>query len=281
MENNIHVLQENIYITSDEKLPYNSTIFHTGAFYHRDFGGDVHIINKDTHYPNPNFCSRIILTTDKSLFKYGVQAIDDEFLEWFVKNLSCERVEVEEEDYSQKCRECGETVKRGYNCTKGCFMKSGNFIPTDKNINYKIIIPKEEQECMITKIMQMDAKMAYDSLPKQRLEKYSERFDNKDNELVEGVFNPDTWGKRMVEEQETLEEVAENFWLNDNTMTDNDRISYVNGFTEGYKLAQERSYSEEDMIKFMQFIVSEEELENTSGVSIDTAKYFLNKFKNK
>ena len=52
-------------------------------------------------------------------------------------------------------------------------------------------------------------------------------------------------------------------------------------FEEGAKWQQERSYSEEDMIKFMQFIVSEEELENTSGVSIDTAKYFLNKFKNK
>jgi hypothetical protein len=50
---------------------------------------------------------------------------------------------------------------------------------------HKIIIPKEE--------------------PKQRLEKYSERFDNKENELVEGVFNPDTWGKRIIEEpkQET------------------------------------------------------------------------------
>ena len=86
---------QNIFITSNEKLPYDSTIFHTGAFYHIDFGGDVHIINKDTHYPNPNFCSRIILTTDESLFKYGVQAIDDEFLEWFVKNPSCERVEIE------------------------------------------------------------------------------------------------------------------------------------------------------------------------------------------
>lgn len=30
--------------------------------------------------------------------------------------------------------------------------------------------------------------------------------------------------------QETLEEVAEGYWLNDDSMTDNDRISYVNGF---------------------------------------------------
>ena len=36
--------------------------------------------------------------------------------------------------------------------------------------------------------------------PKQRLEKYSERFDNKDNEIVKGIFNPETWGKRMVDD---------------------------------------------------------------------------------
>jgi len=34
---------------------------------------------------------KIILTTDSDLIKDGVQAIDDEFLEWFVKNPSCER----------------------------------------------------------------------------------------------------------------------------------------------------------------------------------------------
>jgi hypothetical protein len=40
---------------------------------------------------------KIILTTDPQLIADGVQAIDDEFLEWFVKNPSCERVEVENE----------------------------------------------------------------------------------------------------------------------------------------------------------------------------------------
>ena len=39
--------------------------------------------------------------------------------------------------------------------------------------------------------------------------------------------------------KETLEEVAENFWLNDDSMTDNDRISYVNGFGQGAKWQQE------------------------------------------
>jgi hypothetical protein len=37
---------------------------------------------------------KIILTTDPDLIKDGVQSIDDKFLEWFVKNPSCEEVEV-------------------------------------------------------------------------------------------------------------------------------------------------------------------------------------------
>jgi hypothetical protein len=38
---------------------------------------------------------KIILTTDLDLIKDGVQYIDDEFLEWFVKNSSCEEVDVD------------------------------------------------------------------------------------------------------------------------------------------------------------------------------------------
>jgi hypothetical protein len=44
-------------------------------------------------------CKKIILTTDPDLIKDGVQAIDDEFLEWFVKNPSCEFVETDESKY--------------------------------------------------------------------------------------------------------------------------------------------------------------------------------------
>ena len=48
-----------------------------------------------------NYCrlrgtvKKIILTTDQDLIKDGVQSIDDEFLEWFVKNPSCEYIEIE------------------------------------------------------------------------------------------------------------------------------------------------------------------------------------------
>lgn len=42
---------------------------------------------------------KIILTTDTELIKNGVQAIDDNFLEFFVKNPSCEFVEVDRVDF--------------------------------------------------------------------------------------------------------------------------------------------------------------------------------------
>lgn len=37
---------------------------------------------------------KIILTTDLDLIKYGIQEVDDKFLEWFCENTSCEWVEV-------------------------------------------------------------------------------------------------------------------------------------------------------------------------------------------
>lgn len=40
-------------------------------------------------------CKKVILTTDPELIKDGVQPIDDEFLEWFVKNPSCDFIETE------------------------------------------------------------------------------------------------------------------------------------------------------------------------------------------
>jgi hypothetical protein len=78
---------QNIYITSDEEIKEGDwclDIFLQAIFQANSFMG---IKTKNT-------ARKIILTTDQDLIKDGVQAIDDEFLEWFVKNPSCESVEV-------------------------------------------------------------------------------------------------------------------------------------------------------------------------------------------
>ena len=81
MEKNIYKIGKELFITSDEEIKddwcydeYNKVVF------------------KNTGAGTPGASKKIILTTDPSLD--GVQAIDDEFLEWFVKNPSCEEVEI-------------------------------------------------------------------------------------------------------------------------------------------------------------------------------------------
>jgi len=71
----------NIYITSDEEIKDGDWI---------KWGEAIYKANKKYIPP----FKKIILTTDQDLIADGVQAIDDEFLEWFVKNPSCEFVHV-------------------------------------------------------------------------------------------------------------------------------------------------------------------------------------------
>jgi hypothetical protein len=98
---------QHIYITSNEEIKEGDWVFNFEYIY---------IVQYDSKKHDSKFWyKKIILTTDQDLIKDGVQAIDDEFLEWFVKNPSCEEVEIE---------------KYGY-------------MP-EEPYDYKIIIPKEE-----------------------------------------------------------------------------------------------------------------------------------------
>ncbi len=102
----------NIYITSDEEIKEGDWIGYPNLknwvpvqYLHGDFLGSE---------------KKIILTTDQDLIADGVQSIDDEFLEWFVKNPSCESV----------------VVNFNY--------KKFRWSELNKSQCYKIIIPHEE-----------------------------------------------------------------------------------------------------------------------------------------
>jgi hypothetical protein len=107
-------LYQNIYITSDDEIKegditiYGKSLFlvesilhKSGPFRHLNpkikiqgrFLPDMTIGKFDSLTP----LKKIILTTDPD---FGVQSIDDEFLEWFVKNPSCEEVFITD-DYEQ------------------------------------------------------------------------------------------------------------------------------------------------------------------------------------
>jgi hypothetical protein len=86
---NLHCQNQNIYIISDEEIKEGGYVFWEGKIYaYREFMKMRTPVYTD-YFPT-------ILTTDQDLIKDGVQAIDDEFLEWFVKNPSCEYVRLKD-----------------------------------------------------------------------------------------------------------------------------------------------------------------------------------------
>jgi hypothetical protein len=112
----------NIYITSDEEI--KDVRPHDGKW-QLETG---QILNKFPNYlTDLSECKLVIMTTDQDLIKDGVQAIDDEFLEWFVKNPSCEEVGVEKTQYNPVFDE-----------------DDLSYDGMTAYYNYKIIIPKEE-----------------------------------------------------------------------------------------------------------------------------------------
>ena len=78
-------------------------------------------------------------------------------------------------------------------------------------------------------------------------------------------------------EKETLEEAAERF-LKDGARKFKTAKQVLIGFA---KWQAERMYSEEDLVRFMQFIISQESLQNTSSVSKTTVMYYIEQFKKK
>lgn len=82
--NSPNFTNQNVYITSNEEIK-------EGNWYLDLFKTKIRKTQLDLF--NDGY-KKIILTTDVNLIKDGVHSINDEFLEWFVKNPSCEYIEV-------------------------------------------------------------------------------------------------------------------------------------------------------------------------------------------
>jgi hypothetical protein len=126
MEHQDLVENQNIYITSDEYI---------GLSYYLD-GNLVRkgVVDDKEYWEARKGYKKIILTTDPQLIADGIQAIGEEFLQWFVKNPSCEFVEIVEELKYFNLDELRERHLKGL-----------PHIYSEK-IGYKIIIPKEESK---------------------------------------------------------------------------------------------------------------------------------------
>ena len=100
---NIHEIDENIYITTHEHIGEGDWFIRGDEIYRcfRVHKTDIEFLTPiDSVYCGLNtfwdkeYCKKIILTTDKNLITDNVQSIDDDFLQWFVNNPSCESVDV-------------------------------------------------------------------------------------------------------------------------------------------------------------------------------------------
>ena len=86
MPNILDSENQHIYITSDEEIKVGEYVI--------DLENNEVFISLGKIGVN-NYIKKIILTTDQDLITDSVQGIGDEFLEWFIKNPSCEEAQVD------------------------------------------------------------------------------------------------------------------------------------------------------------------------------------------
>jgi hypothetical protein len=149
--NSVCDTEVNIYIPNDEPIKEGDWFIHktnADCSLHKciDRPAKQNVIGDNNIDYFLGFCKKIILTTDRDLIKDGVQEIDKTFLEWFVKNPSCEWVEVEKQLICENCgvEDCNNFRCRGY----------------DNVLRYEIIIPQEEpkQETLTYKFSEEEVK---------------------------------------------------------------------------------------------------------------------------
>jgi hypothetical protein len=243
------VSNRHIYITSDEEIKEGDWCI-----------DDEGIVKCTAHAGAMNhYYTKIILTTDQDLINDGVQAIDDKFLEWFVKNPSCEVIFVNK-------------------------IESFDF-EIDKYVyNYKIIIPKEEPKQLFTDhpitelgdkefveapirecelISYDDNKYCYvkvEGIEKEIKRCYiypqKGRYGDVDCVSIEEI-------KELLEEepkQETIEEAVDRAsllefpikeWYRSDDYNREEITAARDGFKRGAKWQAERMYSEEEVLEIL------------------------------
>jgi hypothetical protein len=194
----------NIYITSDEKIKDSNWVYDLI----NNFVFQINIPDPLTWSINEK---KIILTTDKDLIKDGVQAIDDEFLKWLVKNPSCETIEIEKQMLCDYCGQenCDNLKCRGY----------------ENSLYYEIIIPKEQTKCYC-------GHTTYCDCGADKVENL--KFEHKGRELsIEEVMEGRSSAYDFIDfdKQETLEEAAYEYSKNKQI----NKTSHFIGFKAGVK----------------------------------------------
>lgn len=224
MERNIYKIRKELFITSNEEIKE----------------GDIFLglqnqiscaTNKDIY---GGFEKKIILTTDPDLIKDGVQAIDDEFLEWFVKNPSCEEVIINFERYE-----------------KGVGLLTSDWRTSNADY-YKIIIPKEEpkQEIYWVGVVKWNDGTILRTEPFYNYDNGIKEWSSKFSYENQGKFEWIDYEKFEKLKQETLEKADLKEMLKEATKQTTCASERM-GFIAGAKWQAERMYSEEEVLELL------------------------------
>ena len=254
-------INQNIYITSDEEIKEGDWLFDLDI--KRIVKADSLKVDTSKAY-GCWYYKKIILTTDPYLIKDGVQAIDDNFLELFVKNPNCDKIEIKTRYlHSYKT---GETF---ISFSKTPEFSSRNMQCIKIEPRYEIIIPQEEPNFNMKNEIEWvsnnpqckQIESCYSSLSKkcicpQEKPKLINNCPKCGLDLVERegskpvctridcggiILSNETlreWALKEEPKQETLEEAAEKL---------SDRDGFVDGALFGAEWKSERMYSEEEV----------------------------------
>ena len=234
----LRLKSRHIYITSDEDIKEGDWFICQNGFEKKCVGttiinNEVYLLDYLENTDRLIWCKKIILTTDQDLIKDGVQAIDDEFLEWYVKNPSYENVDL-----------IGLRKEKGY-----------------EFLGYEIIIPKEEP----TFENSIDNTMNIMSIANSMFGKKEEP--KQDLPIVNGSYGCTIQTKKQEPKQETLEEAASRCAIQENKSS-----LYELGmkyFQLGAKWQAEQDknrYSEEETIQLL--IKFNQEIQEVEDVRI-------------
>ena len=218
-----------LYITNDEEIKVGDwCIYHSGEV--------IQYLVK----VNTDNLKKIILTTDQDLIADGIQAIDDEFLEWFVKNPTCEFVAIKNHMICDNCGQpdCDNLRCRGHK----------------DSVFYEIILPQTSK--YVGECQEKNEGCFLDS-PGHNCGCFVKVLKEEPTIITDWLDehgDPEIYKK--VEKQLELEEAAEEFIRND--ASEEARIAipllvnkcvehFSHIFIAGAKWQQERMYSEEDL----------------------------------
>ena len=251
---------QHIYITNNEDIKEGFNQWYIDGFLNkpRNSSGSQYGEKQDV----------VLLTDDPKLIADGVQSLDDDFLNWFLNNQSCEYVEVKK-------------GKMRLNC-------DGEEIGFPDMSLYKTIIPKEETKQEWLKNSKWGVRLNKDKQPDftyidewfegnlfkrnmlQLVYPDSPSFSNKLWKVFETEQLAKEWIKNpIIEKKETLEESAERILANNidglrDAIGDDDLFLFYKGVVKCYgeamakwqqeqviKLLKENDYANEVVFEFL------------------------------